>query len=1210
VITREPPRSGALAATRAALTGLDSLQIAAMCGGLQLLPENGHHIWRLQALADLAGGLTPGGEPPHRAVLRALLNAGALGHVADRQEDPYDDLLAEELAFAEGSFLIAGGMAEDGVPVLRNVVRAVLLSSPRLLPHDAWARLMRVASAVLHLSDATLRSAGLVRGATPEPPLGGAHVPGATTLRRLVELVTFTPEHLRAATGTGDLDCLGPLVREFGPPGFGDSDIFSGVPDRLPLLRAGDTIVLAKPLALAVALRHYLVHDAIAIVGTGPLAERFGAVVDLDVRDALLEIGVAPDVTSRRTVQQPFTEMSAEIDKDLKLTCLIVADQFGAVDAENPYSAWDGKALEAAHQRMEELAAEEGGEVLGIVAARPAGGQAFLGTPVTEADNLAAQTLGTEDFAAICFLERDPLGLWKWARAEETLRGLDQIVAWSVLDLYAVYRRGERSYAEHADLDYLSVMPGVGTAFRVEYKRTRDLHAAKFPDGTVREVRRGGPHAEELPFHYPLDLSGPVRILVGDVAVPLWVCGPEEHGSESWDLVETVAYWVSELRDYITALGLRLPCAAIEVAVARPEVWWGDAEPDLDTPMVKLSSDGLVARMVLGDGIVPLLIQPHNEADRIIATSAARALGEMAPGPPNDAEIEQAVNRAAPRGLKKHLLRFPGAGNEPMEPAPGQPRFVQEADVTRARELLATHLDEFGLRDEVVPQDRRDELLKSAVAFLFERICSILDETNGEGLLQELIAANERLIASSEHRQAILPARLATYPGSADRLRDEVARDNQAGICTRFLIEYVAARPPSGDLPWSLRRHDECLGLLAELIDWAYLDDAVYAGLSAVRLLIREDGQLRLAEYDRYELGRGKFFTGHIAAGRATSESLFPRRFDLADQEREANPTLERVEAPLAEEAGLGFAGLRELLHAARNVAHERGDEVTAMPLENARREIAEAIEEPEAAVGRALDYLSLAPRATFLKPPTGDKRDVLPSRFARRWSYVRRPFVRVEGPGAPSLLWGKRAPVVALRLLVSQLLSGRYQHLAEGPALKAELGRIADETGHAFEDEVAETFEREERQTLRRVDRFGADSLREVEGRDLGDIDVIALDRRSRTVWAVECKDLAAAVTPSDVVDEMAEHFHDRASTLVKHRLRVAWLDRHRAEALRALGEPGIPSGWHVRGVIVTASPVLAPLIADLPLPVVARDDIPAWLRKLPAHRKKRRRR
>src|SRR5206468_1752053 len=119
---------------------------------------------------------------------------------------------------------------------------------------------------------------------------------------------------------------------------------------------------------------------------------------------------------------------------------------------------------------------------------------------------------------------------------------------------------------------------------------------------------------------------------------------------------------------------------------------------------------------------------------------------------------------------------------------------------------------------------------------------------------------NERLVAASEHRQAILTARLATYPTAAADLRDEVTEHNQAAVACRFLVEYVAAQPPSGDIQWSLRRYDECLGLLAELLAWAQLDDAVHADLSSADLLIRNDGQLRLVEFDRYERGRGEFF--------------------------------------------------------------------------------------------------------------------------------------------------------------------------------------------------------------------------------------------------------------------------------------------------------------------------------------------------------------
>jgi hypothetical protein len=108
----------------------------------------------------------------------------------------------------------------------------------------------------------------------------------------------------------------------------------------------------------------------------------------------------------------------------------------------------------------------------------------------------------------------------------------------------------------------------------------------------------------------------------------------------------------------------------------------------------------------------------------------------------------------------------------------------------------------------------------------------------------------------------------------------------------------------------------------------------------------------------------------------------------------------------------------------------------------------AKRLGESERDLERALDYLALGARETFLPPPSGRYRDALPSRFARRWSYTRRPIVRVDDADGEELLWGRRHPLMALRLVVGYLLSGRYQDLAEGTALRAELGRLAQERG------------------------------------------------------------------------------------------------------------------------------------------------------------------
>jgi hypothetical protein len=247
-------RPDALGQTRAAAAEFSASQLAALTGGLALLANNGAHLWRLQALGDLAAGGS-GDKTPRQSDLRSLLNSGALGATADAHEDPFDDVLIEEVAFSGGgSYRIGGGMAEDGVAILRQVLVAVLLSQPKLLPQEPWAELMRTVSAALHLSDWVLRAAGLERNTIP-PEGSGVEVPGSAALSKLAELTTFNQGGLQEACQTLDTSCLDPLVRDIGAA-YSETELMEGESDRFPLMRSGELTVLSKPMALAAAVRH------------------------------------------------------------------------------------------------------------------------------------------------------------------------------------------------------------------------------------------------------------------------------------------------------------------------------------------------------------------------------------------------------------------------------------------------------------------------------------------------------------------------------------------------------------------------------------------------------------------------------------------------------------------------------------------------------------------------------------------------------------------------------------------------------------------------------------------------------------------------------------------------------------------------------------------------------------------------------------------
>jgi hypothetical protein len=1202
----QPPPHERFDPVRAVLSDLDAAGLAAAAGAVSLLPANGHRLWRLGALAALAAERHAGGDLVTQRRLRVLLNGGPLAAIAAQQDDPFDDLLTEELAFYGGSYLVGAGLAERSVYVLRLLMHSLLLTDA--LPDALRGELTRLCVAGLRLSDHVLRGAGLERHQEPlRRSDSGLEVPGQSRLRRLMELCSFTDKELgELAGGAGALD---PLVLEAGERRFGDAEVGGGLPDRWPLVRFGEQVVVARPFDVLVAVRHHTLLRAVAEVGAERVADAFAAAVQEDVLASLWHMKIRARVVEHRSAEQSWIEAQAEIDVGLRLVCAIVPDTLLGL-TEDPYGMFDTRqALDETHARFEQRAGEYDGRVLGLLVTQPAGRSAFTGLHEPHAPNLTLEHITGADLEVLSFLEQDDrLALWKFADAHSALRSEAKVWSFSTLDTYSIFLDHERSLAPMRSASLVTIHPASGAHLRQRAKRGRDRHGTKYVDGTVREVERtrGGDFGHRL-YHVSEVVESRLLRHVGGAPLDLWVRGPE--GGEVWrqsrNLVETVAYWLGELVDplqeRLAGLAERTSCIRIDVDVADREFWFEEGtEPDLD-PGDHVQADGRTARLVLGSAVRLGAPQPDNAGERVLVAHVIEALEALAEGfglsPLAERERLAIAEQVAPLGLKKHLIVLPGAGNELLAPAEGPPRTVQEADLTAARELLGVHLmQRFGLPVGPVPDELREAVVKAAVDFLLVQVQALLDGADPEGLLEDLLANNERLIADSELQRALLPARAATHPAADDRqrLRERLASSAQAAVCCRFLAEYVTAQPPVGEQRWSIVFYDRAMALAAVMLEWAHLDDALYYGMSDVGLLINSDHELRLQELDRYQQGRSEHFDLHVDDHRRRAERVFGRHFEISS-EAEPSDLQARMDSLMAQEAGASLGELSELLHTAADFVRAADVDVMAMDREAAIGALAADLGWERTKVEQAMTYLSMGSREHFLNPPGGSWQDVVLSRFARRFSLNRRPFLQ----RGDQLLWGQRQPLVALWIIVGQISSGRFHRLAETEQFRAELSRLADEAGHAFEHEVAEIFDASSRFTVReRLRSVGDVALKRDNNEDLGDIDVLAADTVARTVYGVECKDLHGALTPTEVASELSEHFDAQAGvTTSKHAERISWLEQHRAEMLLELGLDGPPERWQVKGMFVTGERVMAPYIKDVRFPIVAADDLPNWI-------------
>lgn len=106
-----------------------------------------------------------------------------------------------------------------------------------------------------------------------------------------------------------------------------------------------------------------------------------------------------------------------------------------------------------------------------------------------------------------------------------------------------------------------------------------------------------------------------------------------------------------------------------------------------------------------------------------------------------------------------------------------------------------------------------------------------------------------------------------------------------------------------------------------------------------------------------------------------------------------------------------------------------------------------------EETVFKIINDMSLCKRDDYLiPPPSFNKNDILPWKFNRKLSFIRRPITLVHN----DLIWGNRQLYHSLRYLYDLILSSRLP-VSENGALKSYLGKLIDARGNNFNDVVAD---------------------------------------------------------------------------------------------------------------------------------------------------------
>jgi hypothetical protein len=1250
-----------LATVAGEFAAFDTLDVSASLAALQLLPDDSGALGRLEQAAIAAASVASDGPEISRGRLSSILDQAPASTTLAGGDPYFDEVLTEPLTFPGGVFLVSPGLGRDAVYVAEQLTRRIFLRPDGIDP-DFLAETGPTCLAALRLSDFVLNRAGLDRYARPQgSPTGPVSFGQPGQLAKLKEAVTLTREELEWALAPyARLAALEPLITDQGAIDLGDETEVQGRLLAAPILRADDTYVVALPLALLEAVRHFVLSSAVRANSVDEVAQRFRSAVASDVENSLRQMGMEElDITLPDGGDLPLAELLFRCDDDKLVYVQVVTDELIEYDVHAPYGEWKTRpgldiSLDARHKRVNKFLRNNGfahDPVMHLFVSELIGRERLIGFggAVGSEPTGPRLSLSAADLRTVSALERrEPLALFNYAANRQAYLPTDHPLAlMDQLGIYALYRANGHTLR----LDYTGIdlekpfqFVGAGLHLREGTKRRADVHAARYEGEQGVRVRRYEVEGDREPIYLadpPPDLSLP--LLVESLAIPLWIHQSEassaQEAEDNGAFQHMVAFWFWQLSDELKPLFT----AAAEV-VNPIHVWldlsgraaWMSNRPGdpTETGSAQIGSDTEI-KLEVKAGDWERLAHADNAGEKAIIKTILGGIVEMANRAGHDfdeSDLNGILDQAFANPRKKHLLLL---STNNVDLAPGHlPRYrpIQDGDRDEVRAKLGSYLQRhLGVAPGPIPDDRRIDVLGTARDWLLSEVERQVAELAPTDLLERALALNEAVVRQHAMQRLKVPTRLACYETELEvqeRLTREMQQANLAGIVHRFLVEYVVAVPASGTLPVTNSRLDRMAATAAELQEIAVSLDAQATGLSDVSWIINYLGDLKLAEEDPYERAQVSFLGSHVRAAVESAERSFESHWDQPEDAPEEGPSLVEATAQKvdqafkAESGGLSLLDFRGLVEQLVLMGRGQTSEPKQFRRADLESKLVSELKWSDSKVEAGIDFLLLGPRGSFYSdstPSAWRKSDVQPWRFNRRLSLNRRPLLLRQSESGDQILYGMRQLWKAWPLQVSYLVMSKFK--ADSPDLVKLLGAAGDERGKQFEEKVAELYEHypDRFEVLKGRDRFGGKRLERVPGQDLGDIDVLVGVPGDKELIAIEAKDIAMALTPSEVADELATHFQtadngDKRAAMDRHEERIEWLRQHLPDVLCEFSFGGAdPSNWTVDGLFVTDDPVPSAYVIRPRLPVISYRELEAALQKPPrkkAMRKTRARR
>lgn len=463
-------------------------------------------------------------------------------------------------------------------------------------------------------------------------------------------------------------------------------------------------------------------------------------------------------------------------------------------------------------------------------------------------------------------------------------------------------------------------------------------------------------------------------------------------------------------------------------------------------------------------------------------------------------------------------------------------------------------------------KEHRNEICIEVVGFLYDKLVKEVEKYKAEDFYFVIYNDLEIIMYQMMLMQKRYALDLACYPEKSEKIQRQYNHLNESSIALKFLMEYVAAIPPKGDVHLGEMDFEYLLAICALIIEWAHNGDLFYYNMISNPLEMLRSGRIGFKKEGVERLART-----NLEAAKKKLNGLSNPEVDMFASKSETIQ-LEVLDKAYAAEYGYTYSQFYACGIALIEIGEEQEGEINSGLFDEVCLKLADRMKTRVELVKKIINDLSLTERSSYLKPEKPYmSNDVYPWKFNRKLSFNRRPIIKTNG----TIIWGNRQLYHCLLFMLDLINEGRLK--VDSREMKEYLGHVANKRGDCFNEKVFEKLSTINGIIVRKkIKKINGKKVAAENGQDLGDIDVLIIKPDRKKIIVVETKDFSFSKTPYEMHQEYLSVFCDNGKKLCyisKHKRRLLWVQEHINDVLQQYSL--VNGNWKVQDLLITSDSI-----------------------------------